>query len=238
MNLLKTLIKRKVYYQPLKETQSVRKIIDEYRNTQFPFCQANEGDLLFMLARLCPLPHALEIGFWTGSTALYLLLGVSKRKGLVTSIDIRQSDFDLLGCEMVKASSWLQSHRFIEGNTNLVLPDLYAKKERFGLIFLDGWKTFDHLSVDVYYCSRMLVKGGCLIFDDTRMPSVNKVISLLLTHYSYKEVDYATLGENARGRLWQILSTRSLMRPYRAFVKLDEEFSLEISHNWNFFTQF
>lgn len=139
---------------------------------------------------------------------------------------------------MVRTSSWPQCHRYIEGNTNLVLPDLYAKKERFGLIFLDGWKTFDHLMVNLYYCSRMLVRGGYLIFDDTLMPFVNKVITLLLTHYSYKEVSYSTFGENARGRLWQILSTRSLTRPYRAFVKLDDESSLEISHNWDFFTHF
>lgn len=94
MNFLKPLIERKVYYRPLKETQSVKKLIDKYRNTQFPFCPANEGDLLFTLARLRPLPHALEVGFATGSTALYLLLGISKPKGLVTSIDYRQSDSD------------------------------------------------------------------------------------------------------------------------------------------------
>lgn len=221
----------------LSETEPVRSLICRFFRPGLPFCPHWQGDFLYSLAFRNQCRDVLEVGFATGSTALYLLAGTANT-GEVTSIDYKQSDFDYLGCKVVNASPWAHRHLLLEGNSNEILPDLYRQRRMFDLVFLDGWKTFDHLAVDVYYCSRMLSVGGFMVFDDTRMPAVRKIISLLLTHYQYYEVDYRRYYEDIHTRLWFVASTRSLLRPYCAFQKTRRECDLPVTRQYDFWHRF
>jgi predicted O-methyltransferase YrrM len=219
----KTYLRGLIAPQPLEETGPVTQAIAamRQRHPAFPYCPVSEGNLLYRLASWPEIHSALEIGFATGSTALYLLEGMSPKGDKVVSIDFKQSDFDYLGVEAVKASPHARLHTLIEGNTNVVLPRLLGDGACFGLIFLDGWKVFDHLMLDAYYACRLLQPGGFLVFDDAIMPSTRKVISVVRSYYGFTEIDYAEFGETWRLRA-QFMTTQgrhAFRRPYRAFRK-------------------
>jgi predicted O-methyltransferase YrrM len=187
----------------------------------FPYVPVWEGNLLFQLAQRQATLRTIEIGFATGSTALYMLEAVAPKGGHVTSIDFCQSDFGYLGVKLVGESPYRSHHTLIEGNSNVVLPSLLRQGDKFDLAFTDGWKVFDHLLLDVYYLVRLLKEGGALMFDDARMPSTRRVISIVKRYYGFKEVNYQALGETRSDRAYMMLTTRSVRRPYRAFVKPD-----------------
>jgi predicted O-methyltransferase YrrM len=237
-NFLQKLIKQRLAYEGHLATETIRRLIDLHKKeaTNLPWCTNQEGDFLFFLAQKCK--AALEIGFATGSTALYMLKGLSQNGGQLISVDYKQDEYEYLGVKLVKAAGYEDFHQLIEGNTDNVLPELMKKGSRFDLIFLDGWKTFDHLMLDIYYANQMFTVGGFIVFDDTRMPSVRRIISFLMTHYLYKEIDYRRYGENLRLRLWHVLTTQSLKRPFRGFVKKREFADLPISKDWNFYKHF
>ena len=80
---------------------------------------------------------------------------------------------------MIAKAGFAARHTLIEEDSARVLPRLEAAGERFDVMFLDGWKTFDHVWVDTFYCARMLKVGGYIMFDDARMKAVRKANSLL-----------------------------------------------------------
>ena len=220
---VRSFVRRIVHPAPLDATRSIASAVADARTAHagLPFCPTHEGDLLFQLASRPSVRRCLEIGFATGSTALYMLEGIgSKADGEVTSIDFKQSDFDYLGQRIVTASRHASRHRLIEGNTNTVLPDLYKGGFTCDLAFLDGWKVFDHLMLDVYFAARMLTEDGFIVFDDARMRSTRKVISILERYYRFVEIDYSQY-ETWKHRIWFGLSQgmRDWRRPYRAFSK-------------------
>jgi predicted O-methyltransferase YrrM len=222
-------------YAALVETERVRHLLSQRRHGNDPICPPDQGDFIYLLARERPHSRCLEIGFASGSTALYLL---NSPDAHVKSIDYRQADYGGRGIETVKASGMGTRHHLIEENSNLALPKLLRQRERFDVIFLDGWKTFDHLSVDIYYCNQLLKAGGVMIFDDTRMPSVDRALRLLKTHYEYEEIDaFRYLGAR-RLSLWYLLTTKSLKRPYRGFRKRMEYEQMAVSRDWNFWRSF
>jgi len=139
---------------------------------------------------------------------------------------------------VVDASPWKHKHRLIEENSNTALPRLYAEARRYELIFLDGWKTPDHLIMDVYFSARLLKVGGILVFDDTRMKAVRRTNKLLVTHYGFEEIDYAALGERLRTWFWFRATTRSFRRPYRAFRKYADEAQWPACRSYQFYARF
>jgi predicted O-methyltransferase YrrM len=134
---MKQIIKKELQYRPLQATEAIRELIRRDFQAGSPFCPPDQGDLLYSLARSTTDSRCLEVGFATGSTALYLLLGSGQ--GSVVSIDYRQSDFDYMGVKTVKKSGMSDRHELIEGNTNVALPDLLRAGARFDVIFVDGW---------------------------------------------------------------------------------------------------
>lgn len=231
-------IKQQLEYDPLQETERVRALIARHHVNGFPICPPWEGDFLFRLSQQQTNSRALEIGFATGSTALYILAGSARRDGTLVSIDYRPRDHGNVGPSLLREAGFASRHVLMEQNSNMALPELLARGEPFGLAYVDGWKTFDHLALDVYYVSRLLIPGGFLVFDDTGMPSVRKAIALLLSHYAYREVDYGDLGETLRMRIRSVLTTRTHHRSFRGFVKLTDEARLPISSDWNFWRPF
>ena len=192
--------------------------------------------MLFLLAKAAGAQNALEVGFATGSTAAYMLHGLGS--GQLTSIDYDQDQYEREGVRLVHSLGFAPRHRLIEDNSIRALPDLHASGARFGLVFLDGWKTFDHLWVDTFYGARMLTPGGYIVFDDARMPAVRKCLSLLRTYYRFAEDDtYSRIG-GAKLRLWHLLSTRTKLPPYVALQKVVEIDQTEAGQQFDFWAPF
>ena len=235
--MLKELVRRTAKYMGLPETAPIRTALAAASRTGWPYCPADEGDLLFLLAKAVgESQNALEVGFATGSTAAYILHGLGS--GHLTSIDYDQNHYEREGEKLVAALGFAQRHRLIEDNSIRVLPELHASGARFGLVFLDGWKTFDHMWVDTFYCARMLNCGGYMVFDDARMPAVRKCISLLRRYYRFADVDsYGRVG-GGKLRVWHMLSTRTARRPYVALQKVVDVDKTEAGRQFDFWQPF
>lgn len=237
----RALAKRAFSFSPPAETEPIRQLVAAAFDSALPFCPPPEGELLRQLILAQNLTRCLQLGFATGSSALYMLQALATTGGSLTSIDRPSGKYNAVGKALLETASLslgLGRHTLIEEDSAIAVPRLFSSGESFQLIFVDGWKTFDHLAAELYYLTRMLTNGGLLVFDDTAMPSVRKVIGLLRSHYAYAEIDYRQYGQGARLRVWQILISRSLQRPYRGFRKLSEEEELPVTNDWNFFRPF
>lgn len=234
----KELLKRALRYQPLENSRAPREFIASVDDGKSPYCPPQEGDLLNALITRYGCVNCLEIGFATGSTAIYILDALKSANGTLISIDTPMGDMNEIGkANLSKSGDW-KAHRLILETSVTALPRLFNEGEKFDLIFVDGWKTFDHLAVEVYYLTRMLREKGFMVFDDAAMPSVHKIIAMLSRYYGYKEIDYPSCNQTKRLRLFQILTTRTLRRPYRALQKMVHETELAVTRDWNFFANF
>jgi predicted O-methyltransferase YrrM len=161
--------------------------------------------------------------------------------GHLVSLDRPQGPFNAIGKALLAEAPVelkLAPHRLIEEDSARAIPQLHRDGEMYDLIFVDGWKTFDHLAAEAFYLTRMLRVGGVIMFDDAHMPSVAKVIRLLQTHYQHQEIDYRRYGHSLRRRAFEIATSKSRLRPYRAFTKVRSEADLPVTQDWNFFARF
>lgn len=216
---LRHLVGDALRYAPLDKTAEIRRIIDGVKNDSLPYCPPDEGDLLYALIRANGYRRCLETGFFTGSTALYMAAATADRDGEITSICVDPEERTALGLALLDKAGHRGRHRLVQANSNRALPELFLAGERFDLIFVDGWKTYDHLAFEIYLFNQMLETGGVIVFDDAVMPSVRKAIRLAVRHYGYREIDYGAYIRARRLRLFHILTRRSRHRPYRALVK-------------------
>ncbi len=79
------------------------------------------------------------------------------------------------------------------------LPDAVTRKEKYQLIFIDGWHTFDYTLVDFFYADLLLELGGFLVFDDVQLPAVAKVghiffCLIFFQRYIVQVVDYVRMN--------------------------------------------
>ena len=84
--ILKRYVAEYLRYRPLLETAPVREAIEKMRLPGYPYCHPEEGDLLYLLLQEIEGEACLEMGFHTGSTALYMSNAVAARDGRVTSV--------------------------------------------------------------------------------------------------------------------------------------------------------
>lgn len=234
---LKRFVKKALRYQPLAETAGVRNAIDAVAAPGLPYCPQYEGDLLFSMIRTNGYQKCLELGFHTGSTALYLAAAVAEPGGQVTSICLDDDESVERGLNLLRNAGLAEGHRLIRQNSNQALPQLFLSGERFDFAFMDGWKTFDHLAFEMYVINQLLVRGGSIAFDDSYMPSVRKAIRLLKRYYGYEEVDYTAYNQSFRLRLFHCLTRRSPRRPYRALMKVLDTNDQPAFQDWNFYRQ-
>ena len=138
----KNLIKAILAYSPLSETVDVRCAVGAVRTDGAPFTPDYEGDLLYSLIRKGGFKSCLETGFYTGSTALYMLAAVKDRNGSVTSIALDDDAILDRGRKLLNDAGFGAAHHLIKENSNRTLPELFLSSRRFDLIHMDGWKTY------------------------------------------------------------------------------------------------
>lgn len=231
---MKQTIKTWTQHAGLDATHRIRRELDIRRRDGWPYCPADEGDVLYLLAKTAK--DALEIGCATGSTAGYILEGL--QAGTLTSVDWKQDDYEREGERLVAQLGCSARHTLIEGDSINVLPDLFKQGRRFDLIFLDGWKSFDRIWIDTFYSARMLRTPGYMMFDDARMPAVRKCIRLLERYYAFRPTDTYRLIGGPRLRAWHVMSARSFRRPYRVLEKTVEVDETDAARHFDFWRRF
>lgn len=234
--MIKSAVKKYIQYPGMVVTDPIRTAINARRRQGWPYCPPDEGDLLYLLAKSAPDADALEVGFATGSTAAYTLSGLGN--GKLTSIDYAQDQYEREGVALIASLKLSNRHTLIEENSIIALPNLYQSGQRFSLIFLDGWKTFDHVWVDTFYCAKMLMVDGYIVFDDARMPAVRKCISLLKRYYGFELIDSYKMVGGQKQKLWHLLTTHTLLRPYVVLRKISEISDTEAGKNFCFWRSF
>jgi predicted O-methyltransferase YrrM len=219
IRFVKNALRLALAYTPLRETSSILAIVDDIRSAGLPTCPPYEGDLIFSLIRQNDYRSCLETGFHTGSTALYMAAALGAN-GRVTSIAVDPDDLVNRGLTLLRRANLIERHTLLRENSNTVLPKMFVNGDTYDFIYMDGWKTFDHLAFEIYFLNQMLKIGGTFVFDDTQMPSVERAIGILVKYYGYEEVDYSRHNQSLRLRVFHILTRRSFKRPYRGFKKV------------------
>lgn len=237
--MLKGLIKSALTYAPLAETAPVRAFLDSVREPGLPFCPPWEGDLMHRLITRHRLPRCLEIGLGTGSTAIYMLNATAGLDGAaVTTVELGSDAINESGQRNLARYGHAVPHTLVLENSNTAIPRLFAEGQRFDFIYVDGWKTFDHLAMEMYFLARMLTPGGFVVFDDSYVGGMAKAIHMAKALYGFVEIDYAAYGEDWRLRAWLMLSHRRTLRPYRALHKPTEIDRLPVATDWTFHRDF
>jgi predicted O-methyltransferase YrrM len=243
---LRRAIGRALRYRPLPDTASVRAAIEAASVPGLPYCPPDEGDLIYSAIRRGKFTRCLETGFHTGSTALYMCAAIAGDDGEAGEAEDGESDASVVsicidddesiqrGVNLLEKLGVGGHHKLIRANSNKVLAEMFLAGERFDFIFIDGWKTFDHLAYEIYLYNQMLEKGGIIVFDDSWLPSIQKIIILLQRFYGYRELDYAQFNQSKRLRLWHILTMRSFRRPYRGVEKMLDTSEQAPIQDWTF----
>lgn len=234
----RTWVKQRLRYHPLEATNGVREILARGAQQDRPYCPPWQGDLIFQLITRNGYENCLETGFGTGSTAIYMLAATEAGGGAVTSLDWSARNFNAIGKDNVRGSGFAARHTLHERPSFEVMAEFLTAGSRFDFVFIDGWKTFDYLAYETFIVNRMMPKGGCLMFDDSGLPSVRQLIGMLKSHYLFEEIDYRRYGQGHRLRLRHVLTTRSPARPYRAIIKTVNTEQQPTTSDWRFHARF
>lgn len=123
--------------------------------------------------------NTIEIGCAEGASSLIIMDVLARNGGKHTIVDPFQTTYwESKGLNLLQLFSYDQ-YRLIEKGSEIALPALLEKGEKFDFAFIDGYHTFDHTLLDAYYLIKMLQPGGILVIDDVQMPAVNKCIRYL-----------------------------------------------------------
>lgn len=118
-----------------------------------------QGRLLSMLSKLINPKHILEIGTYTGYSALCLAEGMQK-DGILHTIDINEELLDLQK-RYFEASPWKDQIIQHLGDATEIIPSL---KEEFDLVFIDADKP--NYPVYLQQIMKKLRPGGVILSDN------------------------------------------------------------------------
>ena len=109
-----------------------------------------------------------------------------------TGVPENEKGWQGLGVFNVYQSGMLPMMRLVQKKSHFALPqalETYGEGS-FDLVFIDGMHLYDYTLVDAFYGAMLLRKGGLLVIDDVRHPSVKEVKWYLDDNYThFKSVD-------------------------------------------------
>jgi len=136
--------------------------------------------------------NSLEIGLAYGVSAAAILLS---HQGWHTAIDPNQAlpKYANLGEKNLSTLKLRERCRILPLASEFALPTLLQDAESFDFIFIDGGHSFEQVTVDFFFCSRLLGLGGILVLDDLWA----KPIRLLVEHIKINRDDFDFVKESA-----------------------------------------
>jgi hypothetical protein len=131
-------------------------------------------DVLLAIARHCEALGTIRHTAETGSGRTTLLFSHFSENHLVFAKDMARS------VSQVKASPLLKSGRvtFVEGPTQTTLPG-YKFDHGFQVVLIDGPHGYPFPDLEYYYFYPFIDRGGLLLLDDTRIPSIGRMLDIL-----------------------------------------------------------
>lgn len=160
--------------------------------------------------------RTLEVGCAYGLSSLHITEALRGRAGAEHIIvDAFQTEmWKGIGVHYLKQAG-IDFFELIEELSELALPSLLlTRPESFDMIFIDGWHTFDHTLLDLFYANRLVRVGGYIIVDDCTLPSVAKAVDYIANYPCYRIVGGPPLPgkPRLRGRLARAVPKRVAAR--------------------------
>lgn len=156
--------------------------------------------------------RTLEVGMAYGISSLFILQGLEDNGGGEhIAVDPYQKGWwEEIGKLNVARAGFSSSFRCIEHPSFTVLPQLLSEGKQFDFIFVDGNHRFEFILVDFFFADRLLRVGGRVMFHDTWLPSIRKIMSFIHRNRSgfYKfDQRYCGIPRTGRAYLRAFLST-------------------------------
>jgi caffeoyl-CoA O-methyltransferase len=126
-----------------------------------------QGNLLYLISCMMQPLNILEIGTFTGYSAICLARGL-KRGGNLITIDINDELFDFASSYFEKAGL-SETITFLKGDALKIVPTL---KQQFDLVFIDGEKS---QYLDYYHAAFEKIRPGGIILADNVLWNGNVV---------------------------------------------------------------
>jgi predicted O-methyltransferase YrrM len=153
--------------------------------------------------------RTLEVGCAYGLSSLAICRALSGRDGAFhTIIDpFQHVSWSGIGIAHLDRCDF-DGYRLIEEPSEIALPQLAAVQPGgFDLVFIDGWHTFDHTLIDLFYAMRLVRVGGYVIVDDCDWPAVANAIACFAA-MPHVEIMDGSAAAPSWGR-WQKLLRRT-----------------------------
>ncbi|WP_299009799.1 class I SAM-dependent methyltransferase [uncultured Shewanella sp.] len=148
-----------------------------------------EGDFLHRLIDSDDsIRKTLEIGCAYGLSSLHICSALKGREGAEHKIvdPFQHKQWHGIGTENLKRAE-CDFFELIEKPSELALPALVdSEAGTFDMVFIDGWHTFDHTLVDLFYANRLIKVGGYIVIDDCLWASVAKAVSYVERYPAYE----------------------------------------------------
>jgi predicted O-methyltransferase YrrM len=200
-NVFEVVVPQNISGQYRQKSQVISSIIDEIQRTgvvtdeagnQHPLesgLEIQEGRLLYeLIASDETIQKTIEIGCAYGLSSLYICSALSgKSNPKHTIVDPFQSEqWRGIGVLNLKRAGF-RFFELIETASEFALPELVRREQgTFDLVFIDGWHTFDHTLLDLFYANRLIRVGGYIVIDDCSWASVGKAVAYFSNYPSYK----------------------------------------------------
>ena len=165
----------------------------------------------------------LEIGCAWGISSLFICQGIEARENSQhTIIDpFQRIQWDNVGINNLEKAGF-SNFQLIEEKSECALPGLLTKnQETFDFVFIDGWHTFDHTLVDLYYSLRLLKIGGVVVIDDVSMSSVRQAVDYVLQFENIELISRVRISRKATNqRILRILLTANPIFRFKPIKRL------------------
>jgi len=150
-----------------------------------------EGNAIYNLIIKNKLNKCIEIGMDYGIISTYILLAFDKLEKNVKLISIdkfQEIRWHNFGLNLIKLNDFNKYLTFYNEPLYTVLPKLITNK--YNLIFISGWNTFDHIMICITFASMLLTDDGFLIINNKYNNRVNKCIRYIDSNYkNFKKID-------------------------------------------------
>lgn len=169
-----------------------------------------EGQFLFDLIASNPsIEKTLEIGCAYGLSSLHICAALKDRSSPQHWIldPFQNSQFHGIGIANLERLQ-CDFFKLIEEPSEFALPKVAQEQSNsFDLVFIDGWHTFDHTLLDLFYANRLVKIGGYIVVDDCGMASVSKAVSYLSNYPGLKIKAQSQRAKSMTSALKQIVRT-------------------------------
>ncbi len=153
----------------------------------------------------------LEIGCAYGLSSLHILQALQDRGGAHHTIvdPFQKTDWHGVGITNIERAGF-DGYTLVEERSEVLLPQL-AESEAgtFDFIFIDGWHTFDHTLMELFFANRMIREGGYIVVDDCSFSAVAKAVSYL-EHYPAYTIHSQSPTDNSPKRVAAAVLHRAL----------------------------